>query len=111
MSFEIHSKKRVPVKLKTPLAKAFGFDFGDLQDNRMGFISNWQRGRLRWHLLSNVASLIKWLFGVVLSCGIFITVLPDLFSDDFSWTEKIVIMAIIIIVFSVIVFSFFAAMF
>ena len=29
MSFEIHPKKRVPIKLQTPLANAFGFDYGD----------------------------------------------------------------------------------
>lgn len=49
----IEPKKRVPQKLvDNPVAHAFGFDRGDLQDNRMGFISHWQKKRLRWHSLS-----------------------------------------------------------
>lgn len=55
-------KKRIPVKLKTPLAHNFGFDHGDLQDNRSGFISHWQKSRLRWYVLNYTISIIVWLF-------------------------------------------------
>lgn len=58
----VATKKRVPTKLKTPLAHSFGFDSGDIQDNRSGFISHWQKKRLRWYLLSYTISIMTWIF-------------------------------------------------
>jgi|GEM_PF-6356260 len=57
----VAAKKRVPTKLRTPLAHSFGFDYGDLQDNRSGFISHWQKKRLRWYLLSYTISIFIWI--------------------------------------------------
>jgi len=73
MSHYIETKKRVPQELTDPLAYAFGFDRGDIQDNRMGFISHWQKGRLRWYILSYTWSILTWLFlltGVPVVCGL-----------------------------------------
>ncbi|MEM9952729.1 MAG: hypothetical protein AAF846_14070 [Chloroflexota bacterium] len=61
----IEPKKRVPIKLKNKLSFAFGFDFGDIQDNRSGFISHWQKKRLRWSLLNYSVSIGIW--AVILS--------------------------------------------
>ena len=62
MDFDVAPKKRVPTQLDTPLAHSFGFDKGDLQDNRSGFMSHWQKKRLRWHLLSYSVSILLWIF-------------------------------------------------
>ncbi|MEO1288612.1 MAG: hypothetical protein AAFV93_12655 [Chloroflexota bacterium] len=65
MNSFIEPKKRVPIKLKNKLSFAFGFDFGDIQDNRSGFISHWQKKRLRWSLLNYSVSIGVW--AVILS--------------------------------------------
>lgn len=62
MDFDVAPKKRVPTQLDTLLAHSFGFDKGDLQDNRSGFMSHWQKKRLRWHLLSYSVSILLWVF-------------------------------------------------
>lgn len=61
MSELIAPQKRIPKQLQTPLAFAYGFDYGDLQDNRSGFISHWQKKRLRWYVLSYTFSIVMWI--------------------------------------------------
>ena len=72
MSGFIEPKKRIPIKLQTPLAHGYGLDFGDLQDNRLGFISHWQKKRLRWYILSYTVSIATWIT--------LLTVIPLLFT-------------------------------
>lgn len=89
-------KKRVPTKLNTPLAHNFGFDHGDLQDNRSGFISHWQKKRLRWYLLSYSVSIAIWIF--------LLTIFPAAFIQGNSFISNAAILWVagVFVVFGVI---------
>ena len=93
----VATKKRVPTKLNTPMAHSFGFDYGDLQDNRTGFISHWQKKRLRWYLLSYSISILVWIF--------LLTVFPLAFftgSDGFLSSLAMLWVGAVLVVFGLI---------